>query len=483
MAEPVTLGASALSWADYEAVVYGDAPVSIARENGAATHRAVLEQLVAAGTLVYSVNTGYGADASRTVPADAIARVQLNTIRSHAQGVGEAAPEVIVRGQMLLKAAAYVRGPAALRPVVAERLVDLLNRRLHPVVPLQGSQSASGDLIPNAHVGLALLGEGDVWQAGTRVAAAAAAIDRWRPAMKEGVALTNDCSFATALAVDAVRNADRLIERTELVAAMTLQALRGYPDAFDERIIACRPHEGARLCAAAMRQHLAGSALVRHPGRPHDPYSLRCLPQVHGAIRDALAYARRALAVELGSIGDNPVVIADDAIALSGGNIHGEPIAIPMDTVATALCELAALSQRRTHHLVDCPFDVGLPAKLAADPSEQFGMLLHNTAAAALVSELRGCAMPAAVESIGIDLMEDHVSMAAVAARKAGRACDLARAVVAIELLCAAQALDFQQPDVASLPVRALHDAVREHLPFQTVDRPTSATPLEQLLR
>ena len=482
MAETIRIGVEPLSWVGYEAVVYRGATVAIDPANAAARHRAVLEALVGGGGVVYSVNTGYGADASRTVPADAIGRVQLNTVRSHAQGIGDPAPETIVRGQMLLKAAAYLYGPAGLRPVVAERLVDLLNRRIHPVVPLRGSQSASGDLIPNAHVALALIGEGEVWLDGARVAAEAAGIDRWQPAMKEGVALTNDCSFAAALAIDAIRASERLVEQAELVAAMTLQALRGYPDAYDERLIACRPHAGARAAAAAMRAHLAGSTLLRHPGRPHDPYSLRCIPQVHGAIRDALSYARAALTIEITSIGDNPVVIADDDATLSGGNIHGEPIAIPMDTLAIALCELAALSQRRTQHLVDCPFDIGLPAKLTADPSEQFGMLLHNTAAAALVSELRGCATPAATESIGVDTMEDHVSMAAVAARKARHAAGLARSVVAIELLCAAQALDFQQPGNASPAVRVLHRAVREHVSFQTADRPTSTARLEELL-
>jgi len=231
-----------------------------------------------------------------------------------------------------------------------------------------------------------------------------------------------------------------------------------------------------------MRELIDGSDLLRAPGRPHDPYSLRCLPQVHGAIRDALGYARAAIEVELHSIGDNPVVIEADGVALSGGNIHGEPIAIPLDTVTIALIELASLSQRRTHHLVNCPFDVGLPPKLARNPEESFGLLLLNTAAAALVSELKTLGTPVSTESIGVDAMEDHVSMAAVAARQARQATDHARTVVALELACAAQALDFQGPDRASAPTRELHRAVRQRLPFAEHDTPIDVTPLRELL-
>jgi histidine ammonia-lyase len=476
------IGAEPLAWDDYEAVVYSGAEAGLSPKSRVDEFRAELERQIASGAVIYSVNTGYGAEAGRVVPAEAIERVQANTLRSHAVGIGEPAPVEIVRGMLLLKAQAYAQGPAALRRDVVDGLLAMLNGRVHPLVPLLGSQSASGDLIPNAHIGLALMGEGAVLAGDDRRSVAEAGIQALRPAAKEGVALTNDCSFATALAFDAVRTASRLVERTELAAAMTLQALRGFPDAFDERLVSVRPHAGALASAEHMRHLLGGSELLRTPGRPHDPYSLRCLPQVHGAIRDAIAYARSAVETEIHSIGDNPLVFVDDAVTISGGNIHGEPIAIPMDTLAIALAELAAYSQRRTYHLVNPTLEVGLPPKLSPQPDERFGLLLLNTAASALVSECRGLTAPASTESIAVDEIEDHVSMAAVAARKARSAIELARRVVAIELVCAAQALDFQGPDRASPPVAALHAAVRERVAFVDEDRSLSAEAVLDLL-
>jgi len=475
-------GKRPISWDDYEAVVYEFASVETANESRVADHREELERRVAAGDVIYSVNTGYGAEAGRPLPPEALERIQANTLRSHATGIGANAPEHIVRGQMFVKAQAYAQGPSALRPALVDRLVFCLNNRIVPAVPLYGSQSASGDLIPNAHLGLALVGEGAVIDGDQTRPAAEVLPEGLAPAIKEGVALTNDCAFATACAVDVTRAAERLIDRAEAVAAMTLQALRGYPDAFDERLIALRPHPGAHTTAAHLRDLIAGSDLLRAPGRPHDPYSLRCLPQVHGAVRDAVAYARSAVEIEIGSIGDNPVVILPDKVILSGGNIHGEPIAIPMDTVTIAMAELAALSQRRTAHLVSCPFDVGLPPKLTDSPGDSFGLLMVNTTAAALVSEIRTLAAPAAIESIDVDHMEDHVSMAAVAARKAAAVVDLVTHVCAAELACAAQALDFHGPGRASAPTQELHAAVRERLPFVTADRPLDVSELVDLL-
>ena len=477
----VAIGGRQLSWDDYEAVVYAGAAVELSPENRVAEHRDELERQVAAGRVIYAVNTGYGASASTQVPPEAIARVQANTLRSHAQGVGEPAPEHIVRGQLLVKAQGYAQGPPAVREAVVAGLIDLLNRRWHPVVPLRGSQSASGDLVPNAHVGLALMGEGELWVEGVRRGAGEMIETPLRPEMKEGVALTNDCAFATAWAFDAVREARRLVQRTEMVAAMTLQALRGFPEAFDERLVETRPHPGAIAAAAHVRKLLAGSELLRHAGRPHDPYCLRCLPQVHGAIRDASDYARRAVEIELRSVGDNPLVFAGDGVTLSGGNFHGECLAIPLDALTLAMIELAVLSQRRTYHLVNPAFDVGLPPRLTRDP-DAFGLLMLNTSASAVVSELKTLAAPASIESIAVDHMEDHVSMAAVAARKAGAAVELARQVAAIELACAAQALDFQGAEHASEATRELHAAVRKRVAFLEADRPLPVGPLEDLL-
>lgn len=480
---PVVLGARGLTWDEYDAVVYGGARVELADDGGRLdASRRELDRQIAAGARVYAVTTGYGADAGRAIAPDALARVQLNTLRSHAVSVGEEIEQQLVRGMLAAKAQAFAQGPAGVRRVIVERLVELLNRRAHPLVYTQGSQSASGDLIPNAHVGLAVIGEGTVRVGAETLPASEVLGGTLALAPKEGVALTNDVSYATALAFDVVREAARLLERAEVVAAMTLQALCGFPEAFDERLVATRPHPGAVTSARHMRALLAGSELLRDGGRVHDPYSLRCIPQVHGAVRDALAYARASIEVELRCVGDNPLVFPDDGVVLSGGNFHGAPIGLPMDGVATALTTLAALSQRRSHQLVNPAFEVGVPDKLAVDPREQVGLLLANTAAASIVSECASLVSPASVTSIAVDQMEDHVSMAALAGQKARRVLRNLRRVVALELLCAAQALDFQDPSVASAPVRELHAAVRAVVPFAREDGPVALAPLEELL-
>lgn len=481
--DPVVLGDDGVTWSDYERVVYHHAEVALADAETMALHRRELERHVADGAVIYAVNTGYGSESNQRISPEAIERVQENTLRSHAVSVGRPVPEGIVRGMLLLKAQAYAQGPPALRPAIAERLVEMLNRRITPLVYHQGSQSASGDLIPNAHVGLAaLLCEGEVWIDGRRVPTAAAGLPRLAPQMKEGVALTNDVSFASALAFDLVRQAERLIAQTEQVAAMTLQALRGHPDAYHPRLVGARPHPGALAAARHMRELLAGSDLDPDPSRRHDPYSLRCLPQVHGAVRDAVAAVRRVVEVELRSVADNPLVFPDEHIVVSGGNFHGAALGVPLDSAAVALTTLAALSQRRTHHLVNPIFDVGLPPKLAASPSDQLGLIMVNTAAASLVSECAAAAGPASVTSIPIDAMEDHVSMAALAAQKAQQVLRAARRAVACELLCAARALDFQGPARASAAIRALHREVRRLIPPGNDDQPVSVEPLEALL-
>ena len=478
----VQLGNSPLSSEEYAAVVYDAVPVALADGGRIRAHRHELERQLAAGSVIYAVNTGYGAEANREIAAEALGRLQLNTIRSHAISVGKPVAPEIVRGMLLLKAQAYAQGLPGVRAELVERILHMLNSGIHPVVHAQGSQSASGDLIPNAHIGLALAGEGLVSIDGRLVPAYEVLPEPFDLAPKEGVSLTNDVSFATATAFDVLRDAERLLERGELVAAMTLQAIRGFPDAYDERLIAARPHPGAIASASHMRVILAGSGLVRNTERRHDPYSLRCLPQVHGAIRAALAYARAAVDVEIRSVGDNPLVFAADGDVISGGNFHGAPLSLPMDALSIAIATLAAFSQRRTGHLVDPLPGSRLPPKLARIPDEQLGLLLANTAAASLVSECVVRAAPASVTSIAVDVMEDHVSMAALAAQKAAAAVATARQVIALELLCAAQALDYQGAAEASAPVLELHRAVRERVPLLDEDRPVDIASLEDLL-
>jgi histidine ammonia-lyase len=483
MDETVGIGSHPLEWDEYVQVVYRGASVSLASRDRISKHRAELERQISAGAIIYGVNTGYGADAGRVIPSGALNRVQLNTIRSHAVELGSPVPEVIGRGMLLLKAQAAAQGLPGIRLELVEHLVSMLNRHLAPVVYDLGSQSASGDLIPNAQLGLAVIGEGDVWQNGKRVRIGDAGLQPLTLEMKEGVSLTNDLSFTTALAFDVVESAQRLVLHADEIAAMSLQAVRGFPDAYDARLVEARPHLGALEVATHMRAILAGSKLVRNSDRRHDPYSFRCVPQVHGAVREAIRHAREAVTVELHSVGDNPIILAEaPPTVVSGGNFHGAPLALPLDGATNAVAVLAGFSQRRTHHLVNPELNAGLPARLAANPSEQLGVVLANTAAAALVSECTTTAAPAAVTGIGVDMMEDHVPMAAMAARKARRVVNLARQVLALELLCASQALDFVGVQDASAPTRQLHEAVRHRVPFFEQDRPISVDALMGLL-
>jgi len=454
--------------------VYGDAEVVVADHGAVDAHRKVLDDLIAEGTAIYSVTTGYGAEATVAIPLGALGRMQENTVRSHAIGVGEQVPDAVTRGMILLIASAAAQGPPGLRREVVEALVRLLADRVRPVVPAQGSQSAS-DLIPAAHLALTLLDETPDRE--SRHAGAT----RVLPLGPKDGSILNNTAFSTALAIHASREVRLIVDRTEEVAAMTLQALLGHPEAFDERLVALRPHPGAITAAAHLREVLAGSKLVGCSQRPHDPFSVRCLPQVHGAIRDALHVVERTLDIELASVTDNPVVL--DNQILSGGNFHGEPLALPLDALSLAISELATLSQRRTQHLVvgDLPGS-GTPPKLSTAPAERMGMLMVPSLAAALVSECRLRTQPASRESIPVDVMEDHVSMAALAARQVLMGVQLARLVVAAELAAAAQALDFHDITLASSPTRRLHGQVRDRLAFLDVDRPLDITVLTDLL-
>lgn len=467
MSVPIPLGATPLNRDDYDAVVYGGAAVTFDRHDIVARTRATIMARVERGEPVYAANTGYGADSGRAVEPEAIDEVQMNTIRSHAVGVGTVVPDHIVRGMLLIKAQAFAQGAAGVRPALVMRLAEMLNGRIHPVVRSQGSQSASGDLIPNAQLALAVIGEGQVSRNGVRLPTRDV-LAPFAAEAKEGVALTNDVAFATATSWDVIRAVDHLIGTAEQTAAMALNAVRGCSQAFDQRLIALRPHPDAAATASHMRALLAGGSLVDSSARLHDPYAFRCIPQVHGAARDALGHARDAVEVEIRSVGDNPVVVDSDV--LSGGNFHGAPIALTMDALNTALTTLAALSQRRTHLLVTG--FAGLPPGLAPDPATQIGTKMLNTAGASLVSESMTLCFPASVTSIGIDEVEDHVSMASVAARKAAHNLEMVRRVVLIETLCAAQALDLVGAEYASPAVRQVHGRVRERVPFQNQDVP-----------
>jgi len=474
----LALGERPLTLEDYEAVVASGARVELpaATRDRMTGHRESLLRQLASGVRMYGVNTGYGADSRNPLaPAD-IRTVQRNTLVSHAVGTGEELSRELVRGMLLLKANVLAQGLSAVRPEVAELLVELLNRDITPIVPAQGSLSASGDLVPQGHLGQALIGEGQVRVAGRAMTAAdalaAAGLSPLVPEEKEGLALVNGTAFTTAWAVRNVTEAGRLLRAADVIASLTMQAMRGFESACDPRVTGARPHPGAIAAASNLRALTAGSRLTTgRKSRVHDPYCLRCLPQVHGASRDAFAYAKGAVEIELDANSDNPLVFADPDEWVSGGNFHAQPVGIPMDTLAVALAEIGNIAQRRVQHLVSPVYEDGLPDKLSPHPQRSIGLFMLNTTAAALVSESKTLCFPASVDSIAVDTTEDHVAMASVAARKTSQVIRNTANVLALELICAAQALDFQGVEDASAPARAVHEQVRSAIPFLAADR------------
>jgi histidine ammonia-lyase len=474
----VEVGDRPLSLDEYRAVTEKGARAGIARAAviRMERHRASLMRQLAAGTRMYGVNTGYGADSITALDPGEIRTVQRNTILSHAAGTGNLAAPDIVRGMLLLKANVLAQGYSAVRPVIAERLLQLLNHDILPVVPEQGSLAASGDLVPSGHLAMALIGAGEVVAGGRRIPAAQAlaeaGLEAVSPEEKEGLALVNGTAFSEAVALAAVLRAERLLRAADIAAAATLQSMKGFLSAFEPRVLQPRPFAGALKVAANVRNLCAGAALLQQPrSRVHDPYCLRCVPQVHGASRDAFDYVKGAVLIELNAFTDNPLVFEDGAHA-SAGNFHAQPIGIPMDTLTVLVTELASISQRRVQHLVSPVYDTGLPAKLSPNPKQSLGLFMLNTTASALVSENRTQCFPASVDSMAVDTTEDHVSMASVAGRKAMAVIANTARVLAIELVCACQALDLHGPIRPSPAIAAVREWLRESVAFAHSDRP-----------
>jgi histidine ammonia-lyase len=427
--------------------------------------RAVIEKLVNEGAVVYGVTTGVGALADRRIPLRDAERMQENLLLSHAAGVGEPLPRDVVRAMLLLRANTFGLGYSGVRPVVAERLLELLRLGIHPIVPAQGSVGASGDLAPLAHLALPLIGRGEVELNGSRMPALMAlretGLEPLTLGAKEGLALLNGTQQMTAFGALVALDAARLVRSASVVAAMTVEALLGTDVAFAEAYQQARPHPGQVAEAAALRWLLRNSQLQHyHHGSAHkvqDPYSLRCVPQVHGAVRDALGYLDGVLAVEMNAATDNPLVFPGgggvDAKALatggglviSGGNFHGEPIALALDFAKIALAELGSISERRTAQLVDPRLNGGLPGFLGSGSGLESGLMVLQYTAAALVSENKVLAHPASVDSIPTSAnQEDHVSMGPIAGRHARAVLEHVSDVLAIELVCSARALDLR---------------------------------------
>jgi histidine ammonia-lyase len=440
--------------------------------------RGVVERLEASADPVYGVNTGVGLLAEVRIPASDLGQLQRNVIRSHAAGVGEPLERDEVRAMMLIRANVLAKGFSGIRPLVAERLCELLNRGVTPVVPSRGSVGASGDLAPLAHIALVLLGEGEAELDGSihngAEALRRAGLEPLALASKEGVSLVNGTQGMLALGCLQLAAAEVLIDSAEMICAMTLDALRGTPRAFDARLHAARPHPGQQQSAARLEQLLEGSEIrASHITcrRVQDAYSLRCAPQVHGAVRDTIAEARRVFSIELNSATDNPLVIGDEI--LSGGNFHGEPLALQLDYLAIALTALSGISERRIDRLVNPALNEELPAFLAANPGLESGLMMAQVSAASLVGENRVLATPASPGSITTSgNKEDFVSMGMTSALKLKRVVDNTRAVLAIEALAACRALDLLRPLRTSPPLETVRDRIGKVSPPFTGDRP-----------
>lgn len=440
--------------------------------------RAYVDRLLAEGVTVYGITTGFGRFATTRIAPAQVKELQRNLLLSHAVGVGEPLPPDVVRAMLVLRAQSLAIGFSGVRPAVIDALLGMLAAGVLPLVPAKGSVGASGDLAPLAHLALPLIGEGEAEVGGEVLSGAEAMARADQPLLeleaKEGLALINGTQLMTALSVKALLEAEGLAKLADLAAAMTVEGLMGSHVPFSELVTRLRPHPGARAAASNLRALLAGSEIVaahEDCGRVQDAYSLRAVTQVHGATRDALAYLRGVLTVELASVTDNPLIFSDEEQVVSAGNFHGQPLALAADFAAIAVAELGSISERRVEQLVN-PALSGLPAFLTPDGGLNSGLMVAQYTAAALVSENKVLAHPASVDSIPTSAnQEDHVSMGAHAARKLLEVVGNARQVVAIELLAAAQALDFRAPLRPSHGVAAAHAWIRERVPTLSGDR------------
>jgi len=448
-----------------------------------ATGRRALEELARGGQAIYGVTTGVGKLKDTVIPHEDRRQLQRNLVLSHAAGVGPALDPRETRSVLLLLAASLSRGHSGVRPAVVEHLIACLNRGLLPVIPERGSVGASGDLAPLAHVAACLIGEGEAAVDGVRLpsreALRRAGLEPLTLEMKEGLALLNGTHLMAGIGALLVDEAERLARLADIAGAMSLEALMGSHAAFDWRIHALRPHPGQIDVAANLRALTRDSAIIashRDCTRVQDAYSLRCMPQVHGAAREAIRFAREIIAREINSVTDNPLLFPDDGIVLSAGNFHGQPLALALDTLAIGLTQLAGISERRIDRLVNPLTNEGLPPFLSPHGGLHSGYMIAQYVAAGLASECKGWSHPASVDSIPTSgFQEDYNSMGAGAALKARQVTRSLRQVLAIELLLGAQALDLRAPLTPGAGSRAAHAALRAAVPPLDTDRFLSA--------
>jgi len=477
----IEVGARPLTLADVAAVAREGSKVRLAAAARArmAGSRAVITRAVEGDRAVYGVNTGFGTLKDRTISSDQVRELQLNLLRSHAAGVGRFAPLEVARAMLLLRAASLAHGHSGCRPELVEALIAMLEGEVTPVVPLQGSVGASGDLAPLAHLSLPLIGEGEVRMGSERLPARTG-LDRTglaplELAAKEGLALINGTQVSTALALVNLLRAERLFRAALAIGALTVDAAKGSDTPFDPRLHALRGHPGQIRAAATYRALLAGSGIrASHlvgDERIQDPYSLRCQPQVMGAAIDTLRHVGQVLEREANAVSDNPLVFAESGEILSGGNFHAEPVALAADHLAIAIAEAGAIAERRVALLIDASFST-LPPFLVAEPGLNSGFMIAQVTAAAAASENKSLAHPASVDSLPTSAnQEDHVSMATFAARRLGAMNDNLRTILAVEYLAAAQGIDFHKPLETSATLQEVHALLRSKVPFLDRDR------------
>lgn len=474
-----------LSLAEIAEVATADQPVQIAAAARPRIEksRRIVEEIVARDAVVYGISTGFGKLSEVHIPHGELRILQRNLVRSHSCGVGQPLSEAEVRGMMLLRANVLTLGFSGLRFEVIEALVEMLNRGVHPVIPEKGSVGASGDLAPLAHLALALIGEGEVFYGGKRLPSAQALKQAGlRPVeleAKEGLALLNGTQAMHSVGGLALFRAKHLAHVADVAGAMTLEALKGTPAAFDERIQNARPHPGQQAAAAHLLALLQGSEIrqshIENDPRVQDAYSLRCMPQVHGAVRGALAHCEEVLRIESGSATDNPLVFAESGDVISGGNFHGAPLALALDYAAIAVTDLMSISERRVDRLVNPDSNEGLPPFLARRPGIESGFMIVHVVAAALLNEAKVLAHPSSVDSVPTSGgKEDHVSMGMTGALKLRTIVDNAEHTFAIELLTAAEGLEHRRPLKAGVGVERAFRILRSISPAVTEDRALS---------
>ncbi|MGO9642339.1 MAG: histidine ammonia-lyase [Candidatus Acidiferrales bacterium] len=485
----IALTGNDLTLSQVESVARAGAECQLAPTARAAmlASRAVIDRIVEAEESTYGVNTGFGELADVRISSDQIRKLQLNLIRSHACGVGAPLSEAETRAVMLLRANALAKGLSGVRPIVVEVLCAMLNRGVHPVIPSQGSVGASGDLAPLAHLALVVIGEGEANYRGSRLpgrdAMQQAGIAPLALEAKEGLSLLNGTQGMLALLALALGEAKILADAADVAAALSMDALRGSPAAFDARIAKARPHPGHALVAQNLTRLNRGSRIreshrsAKHDPRVQDAYSLRCTPQVHGAVRDALAQVRATLEIELNSATDNPLVFvkaggaAGEGAVLSGGNFHGQPLAMAADQLAVALATLGGISERRIAHMTN-PHTSLLPAFLTSDPGLNSGFMLAQVTAAALASENKALGTPHSVDSIPTSGdQEDYVSMGMAAARRLRAMLDNSRRILAIELMAACQGIDLLAPLTTGMEAAKAKELVRSRTARLDADR------------